>query len=128
MTVNTVQAKEIRYSKQDKSLTIAFDDGKSFVLPAECLRVYSPSAEVRGHGADERKILDGRANVGIMKIVPVGNYAVQIYFDDLHDTGIFSWAYLREMGEKYTDWWAQYLKDLEERGLSREPKLHDPET
>ena len=128
MTVNTVQAKEIRYSKENKSLTIAFDDGKSFVLPAEYLRVYSPSAEVRGHGADERKILDGRAYVGIMKIVPVGNYAVQIYFDDLHDTGIFSWAYLHEMGEKYAYWWAQYLKDLDERGLSREPKLHDPKT
>ena len=91
------------------------------MLPAEYLRVYSPSAEVRGHGADERKILAGRSHVGIMKIEPVGNYAVQIQFDDLHDTGLFSWAYLREMGEKHADWWAQYLKDLEDRGLSREP-------
>ena len=121
MTDTTFQAVEIRYSKDDKSLTVTFDDGESFVLPAEYLRVYSPSAEVRGHGADERKILAGRAHVGIMKIEPVGNYAVQIHFDDLHDTGLFSWPYLREMGEKYTDWWTQYLKDLEDRGLSREP-------
>jgi DUF971 family protein len=117
----TVRATEIRYSKENKSLTVTFDDGTMFLLPAEYLRVYSPSAEVRGHGADERKILAGRSHIGIMKIEPVGNYAVQIHFDDLHDTGLFSWAYLREMGEKQTEWWAQYLKDLEDRGLSREP-------
>lgn len=112
---------ELRYSKDAKSLTVAFDDGVSFDLPAEYLRVYSPSAEVRGHGADERKIVPGRRHVGIMKIEPVGNYAVKIDFDDLHDTGLYSWSYFRELGEKYDEWWAQYLNDLDERGLSRDP-------
>lgn len=116
-----VHVTELRYSKDDKALTVTFDDGVSFALPAEYMRVYSPSAEVRGHGADTRKIIPGRRHVGIMKIVPVGNYAVQIHFDDLHDTGLFSWAYLRELGEKHEAWWAQYLKDLDAQGLSREP-------
>ena len=112
---------ELRYSKDEKCLTVAFDDGASFDLPAEYLRVYSPSAEVRGHGADERRIIAGRRHVGIMKIEPVGNYAVKIDFDDLHDTGLYSWSYFRELGEKRETWWAQYLKDLEDRGLSRDP-------
>ena len=118
---NLVHATELRYSKDSKALTVAFDDGTRFELPAEYMRVYSPSAEVRGHGADERKILAGRRHVGIMKIEPVGNYAVRIHFDDLHDTGLFSWAYLHELGTKYDAWWAQYLKDLDARGLSRDP-------
>lgn len=112
---------DLRYSKDDRSLTVTFDDGVTCVLPAEYLRVYSPSAEVRGHGADERQIVPGRRHVGIMKIEPVGNYAVRLHFDDLHDTGLFTWAYLRELGEKQDRWWAQYLADLDERGLSRDP-------
>ncbi len=119
--MSEVTVTELRYSKDTRCLHVAFDDGASFDLPAEYLRVYSPSAEVRGHGADERKILGSRRHVGIMKIEPVGNYAVKIDFDDLHDTGLYSWAYFRELGEKYPEWWAQYLKDLEERGLSRDP-------
>ena len=121
MSEHNVHATELRYSKDRKSLTVAFDDGTRFELPAEYLRVYSPSAEVRGHGADERKILAGRRHIGIMKIEPVGNYAVQIHFDDLHDTGLFSWAYLHEMGVKHADWWARYLEDLKDRNLSRDP-------
>lgn len=121
MSEHNVHATELRYSKDSKSLTVAFDDGTRFELPAEYLRVYSPSAEVRGHGADERKILAGRRHIGIMKIEPVGNYAVQIHFDDLHDTGLFSWAYLHEMGVKHADWWARYLEDLKDRNLSRDP-------
>jgi DUF971 family protein len=112
---------ELRYSKDTKTLTVAFDDGVTFELPAEYLRVYSPSAEVRGHGADERQIVPGRRHIGIMKIEPVGNYAVRLHFDDLHDTGLYSWAYLRELGENQTAWWSQYERDLAERGLSREP-------
>jgi DUF971 family protein len=112
---------DLRYSKDTKCLTVVFDDGVTHELPAEYMRVYSPSAEVRGHGADERQIVPGRRHVGIMKIEPVGNYAVRIHFDDLHDTGLFTWAYLRELGEKLTEWWAQYLSDLESRGLSRDP-------
>ncbi|MDA0787259.1 MAG: DUF971 domain-containing protein [Proteobacteria bacterium] len=112
---------DLRYSKDAKTLTVTFDDGVEHVLPAEYMRVYSPSAEVRGHGADERQIVPGRRHVGIMKIEPVGNYAVRLHFDDLHDTGLFTWAYLRELGDKYSEWWAQYLADLETRGLSRDP-------
>ena len=112
---------DLRYSKDAKTLTIVFDDGVEHVLPAEYMRVYSPSAEVRGHGADERKIVPGRRHIGIMKIEPVGNYAVQLHFDDLHDTGLFTWAYLRELGDKQDEWWAQYLADLETRDLSRDP-------
>jgi DUF971 family protein len=112
---------ELRYSKDSKALTVAFSDGASFDLPAEYMRVYSPSAEVRGHGADERKIIAGRRHVSIIKIEPVGNYAVQIHFDDMHDTGLYSWPYLRKLGEKQAEWWAQYLADLDARGLSRDP-------
>lgn len=112
---------DLRYSRDTKALTVAFDDGVAFELPAEYLRVHSPSAEVRGHGADERQIVPGRRHVGIMKIEPVGNYAVRLHFDDLHDTGLFTWAYLRELGEKQDEWWPQYERDLADRGLSRDP-------
>jgi DUF971 family protein len=112
---------DLRYSKDAKTLTVTFDDGVEHALPAEYMRVHSPSAEVRGHGADERKIVPGRRHIGIMKIEPVGNYAVRLHFDDLHDTGLFTWSYLRELGDKYPEWWAQYLADLETRGLSRDP-------
>ena len=112
---------DLRCSKETKALTVVFDDGVEFVLPAEYMRVHSPSAEVRGHGAAERQIVPGRRHVGIIKIEPVGNYAVRIHFDDLHDTGLFTWAYLRELGEKQAEWWAQYERDLAARGLSRDP-------
>jgi DUF971 family protein len=112
---------DLRCSKATKALTVVFDDGVEFVLPAEYMRVHSPSAEVRGHGAAERQIVPGRRHVGIIKIEPVGNYAVRIHFDDLHDTGLFTWAYLRELGEKQAEWWAKYERDLAARGLSRDP-------
>lgn len=112
---------DLRYSKDKKTLIVAFDDGVTHELPAEYLRVYSPSAEVRGHGADERQIVPGRRYVGIIEIEPVGNYAVRIHFDDLHNTGLFTWAYLRELGDMRAQWWKQYLSELETRGLSRCP-------
>ena len=105
-----------------KRLEIAFDDGKKFSLPAEYLRVESPSAEVQGHGAGEKTIVAGRAHVGIMDLEPVGNYAVRIKFDDLHDTGIFSWEYLYQLGVEQHQRWRDYLAALNARGLSREPK------
>ena len=111
---------EIRYKRAEKVLEVEFDDGGSFQLPAELLRVESPSAEVMGHG-EGKKIVGGRRYVGIMEIEPVGNYAVRIHFDDMHNTGIYTWAYLRELGEKREQVWARYLEALEERGLSREP-------
>jgi len=112
---------EIRLKRAERALEIDFDDGKRFRYPAELLRVESPSAEVQGHGPSQKQIVAGRAHVGIMELEPVGNYAIRIKFDDLHDTGIFSWAYLYELGEKSETLWAQYLAALAAKGLSREP-------
>ena len=112
---------EIRYSKQDRRLDVTFDDGAAFSYPAEFLRVESPSAEVKGHGAGEKTIVPGRRHVGIMEIEPVGNYAVRLHFDDLHDTGLYSWRYLRELGENRETLWQAYLDALAARGLSRDP-------
>lgn len=113
---------EIRLRKAEKTLEVAFDDGRRFSYPAELLRVESPSAEVQGHGASQKQIVSGRRHVGIMAVEPVGNYAVRIRFDDLHDTGIFSWEYLRELGENQDRIWAEYLANLEARGLRRDPR------
>jgi DUF971 family protein len=112
---------EIRYVSAEKRLEIDFDDGARFTYPAELLRVESPSAEVRGHGADDRKIVAGRRHVGIMRIEPVGNYAIRPVFDDLHDSGIYSWAWLYELGARQDAIWRAYLAELEARGLSRDP-------
>lgn len=112
---------EIRLRKADNVLEVAFDDGARFSLPAEYLRVESPSAEVQGHGPGQRQTVAGRKHVGIMSIEPVGNYAVRLIFDDLHDTGIFSWEYLHELGVEFEHRWAAYLKALQEKGLKREP-------
>jgi len=112
---------EIRLKRAERALEVDFDDGKHFRYPAELLRVESPSAEVQGHGPSQKQIVAGRAHVGIMELEPVGNYAIRIKFDDLHDTGIFSWTYLYELGEKSETLWAQYLAALAAKGLSREP-------
>ena len=112
---------EIRLRKAEKLLEIEFDDGVRFRLPAEYLRVESPSAEVQGHGPGQKQLVAGRAHVGIMAVEPIGNYAVRIVFDDLHDTGIYSWTYLYELGREHDTRWRDYLAALEEKGLSREP-------
>ena len=112
---------EIRYVAEEKRLEVAFDNGVSFSYPAEYLRVESPSAEVQGHGPGQKQVLTGRRHVGILEIEPVGNYAVRIKFDDLHDTGIFSWSYLYKLGAERDEIWASYLAELEQRGLSRDP-------
>jgi DUF971 family protein len=114
--------REIRLKKAEKLLEIEFDDGKVFGLPAELLRVESPSAEVMGHGPSQKQIVPGRREVGIMALEPVGNYAVRIKFDDLHDTGIYSWQYLRFLGENRERIWREYLAALEAKGLSRDPR------
>jgi len=116
-----VAATEIRLRRQDKVLEVAFDDGSRFAFPAEYLRVESPSAEVQGHGPGQKQIVAGRRHVGIMTIEPVGNYAVRLIFDDLHDTGIYSWEYLRQLGLEQATRWQSYLHELESRGLSRDP-------
>jgi DUF971 family protein len=113
--------KEIRLKKAEKLLEIDFDDGRSFVYPAEFLRVESPSAEVQGHGPGQKQTVAGRRHVGILALEPVGHYAIRIKFDDLHDTGIFSWAYLYHLGENRQSLWLAYLDELKAKGLSREP-------
>jgi DUF971 family protein len=112
---------EIRLRKQEKILEIDFDDGSRFALPAELLRVESPSAEVQGHGPGEKTLIAGRRHVGIMAVEPVGNYAVRLKFDDLHDTGIFSWPYLYKLGRDKDRIWQGYLDALDAHGLSRDP-------
>ena len=112
---------EIRLKKEEKVLEVEFDDGRSFALPAELLRVESPSAEVQGHGPSQKQIVAGRRHVGIMEVEPVGNYAVRLRFDDMHDTGLYSWSYLRKLGEEQDNLWRAYLDALEQRGLSRDP-------
>ena len=112
---------ELRVNRAEKRLTVAFDSGERFELPAELLRVESPSAEVQGHGPSQKTILAGRRHVGIMDLEPVGNYAVRIKFDDLHDTGMYSWRYLYHLGKNQDRLWADYLKALEQCGLSRDP-------
>ncbi len=113
---------EIRYISEDKRLEVGFDNGTRFSYPVELLRVESPSAEVQGHSASQKKIVAGRKHVGIMEIEPVGNYAIRIRFDDLHDTGLFSWEYLYQLGENQDEIWQAYLDGLEVQGLSREPE------
>jgi DUF971 family protein len=110
---------ELRLRKDRKALTVAFDNGESFELAAEYLRVRSPSAEVQGHSPDERKTVAGKQNVAILEVNPIGNYAVRLVFDDMHSTGIFSWDYLRELGENRDAYWQDYLDDLAGKGLSR---------
>ncbi len=111
---------EIRLKKDRRTLVVTFDDGVVFDYSAEYLRVCSPSAEVQGHSAAEKKTVPGKRLVEIIKIDPVGNYAVRLTFDDLHSTGIYSWSYLRELGEEREKHWAAYLADLEAKGLSRD--------
>ena len=110
---------ELRLDKDRRVLTVTFDDGQSFTLPAELLRVLSPSAEVQGHSEAQRVTVAGKKAVGIVRLEPVGNYAVRVVFDDGHDTGLFVWDYLRELGESKDARWQGYLKDLAAKGLSR---------
>lgn len=123
MSDTKVWPTELRLSKDKRTLTVTFNDGASFALPAEMLRVLSPSAEVQGHSPAQRQTVPGKKNVCVMEIIPVGNYAVRLGFDDLHSTGIFSWDYLHRLGREQDELWADYLAELEEKGLSREPTI-----
>ena len=111
---------ELRVSKDRKLLSIAFDTGEAHELSAEYLRVCSPSAEVKGHAPSQKKTVPGKRQVEIIKIEPVGNYAVRIHFDDMHNSGIFSWTYLLELGRDREAYWGGYLRELEQKGLSRD--------
>lgn len=112
---------EIRLHKDRRSLGVTFDDRVAFDYPAEFLRVLSPSAEVQGHSKEQRQTVPGKIDVAIAAVDPVGNYAVRLTFSDGHDTGIFSWPYLRKLGEERETLWADYLAELKAKGLRREP-------
>ena len=114
---------EIRLRKDRRGLIVAFDDGSRYELSAEYLRVLSPSAEVQGHSPAEKKTVPGKKNVEIVEIEPVGNYAVKLAFDDKHDTGLYTWIYLKQLGAEEDELWAGYLAELDEKGWSREPML-----
>lgn len=113
---------ELKVSKDRRMLAVSFNDGTVANLPAEMLRVLSPSAEVQGHGPGQAVTVPGKRDVAIRSVAPTGNYAVRIGFDDGHDTGIFTWIYLRELGEHGADKFADYERKLAEKGLSRDPR------
>ncbi len=125
MTEATAQAKpqptEIRIRRASAALEVDFDDGLRAVLPAEYLRVESPSAEVQGHGPNAKQIIAGKAQVNIASADPIGHYAIRIRFTDGHDTGIFTWAYLHELATEHGPRWQAYLEALAVKGLQREP-------
>ena len=110
---------EIKLSQDKRTLTVAFDNGETFALPAELLRVMSPSAEVQGHSAEQRVTVPGKRKVAIRDLRMIGNYAVQIVFDDGHDTGFYRWAYLHDLGASEAEHWQRYEADMAAKGLSR---------
>ncbi|WP_444678513.1 gamma-butyrobetaine hydroxylase-like domain-containing protein [Halomonas sp. E19] len=112
---------KIHYHKKDRELELTYADGESHRLPVEYLRVYSPSAEVRGHHPSQAVLQVGKKDVGLKDIEPVGRYAVKLAFDDGHDSGIYSWEYLFELATRHEAYWADYLARLEKAGASREP-------
>jgi len=121
--MSNVKPTEINFHQKSHILEITFDDGNTFELPSEYLRVYSPSAEVQGHGPGQEVLQVGKQDINITKIEPVGHYAIQLFFDDNHDTGIYSWDTLYNLGKNHATLWPEYLKRLEEAGHKRpEPK------
>lgn len=112
--------KELRVSKDRRQLTVSFPDHEPLELSAELLRVLSPSAEVQGHSPEQRITVPGKRLVAISKIEPVGNYAVRITFDDGHDSGLFTWVYLHDLGHEQDERWNAYLRELDEKGLGRD--------
>jgi DUF971 family protein len=112
---------ELRLHKDRKTLSITFEAGVRFDLPAEYLRVKSPSAEVQGHSPDQRVTVASKKNVAILEVLPVGNYAVRLVFDDMHSTGIFGWDYLADLGRNHAKYWQEYLNELAAKRLTREP-------
>ena len=113
--------KEIRLKTAEKILEVDFNNGMGFALPAEFLRVESPSAEVKGHKPGQETLVTGRRHVGIMKVEPVGKYAIKLVFDDLHDSGIYSWDYLYKLGKNQDSLWGVYLEKIKPAGASRDP-------
>ena len=122
MQKNTVRPTDIKLHQKSRMLEVTFDDNSQFSFPCEYLRAYSPSAEVRGHGPGQEVLQIGKENVGITNIEPVGNYAVCLFFDDGHNTGIYSWDYLHNLGVNQQKLWDDYLARLEKGGHKRKPK------
>ncbi|MCX5577209.1 DUF971 domain-containing protein [Kaistia terrae] len=118
-TTTTPWPTEIRLSPDKRILTVTFEDGARYELAAEYLRVTSPSAEVQGHNKAQKQTVPGKIDVTIASIQPVGNYAIRLIFDDGHDTGLFTWTYLAELGRDHDKLWATYQAELQEKGLSR---------
>ena len=114
---------ELRLAKDRRSLTVSFEAGPTFTLGAEYLRVTSPSAEVQGHSPDQRQTVPGKRNVEILRVEPVGNYAVRLVFDDMHDSGLYTWDYLHALGAGHEERWHAYLSELEQKGLSRDKNI-----
>ena len=121
MDRKTPRPTEINLHQVSRVLDVSFDDGTRFSLPCEYLRVFSPSAEVRGHGPGQEVLQVGKRDVGISAIEPIGNYAVKLVFTDGHDTGIYSWDYLHDLGTKQRSNWDSYLARLAQAGKSRDP-------
>jgi DUF971 family protein len=117
---------EIKLHQKSRILEISFADGATFRLPCEFLRVYSPSAEVRGHGPGQEVLQTGKKDVDILRIEPVGQYAVQLHFSDGHSTGIYSWDLLYDYGTRQDEMWSEYLKRMEQAGASRELQAKKP--
>lgn len=122
MTIPT----EITLHQKSKTLEVAFDDDARYALPFEFLRVFSPSAEVRGHGAGQEVLQVGKQNVNLVDVTPVGSYALKLTFDDGHDSGLYTWEYLYELGEHQDAMWHDYLHRLEAAGESRAPHSANP--
>ena len=121
MSETTPWPTELRLNPAKTLLTVSFDNGERYELPAEYLRVKSPSAEVQGHSPDERKTVPGKKNVTVLEVHPIGNYAVRLVFDDMHSTGIYCWDYFLDLGRNHEKYWQAYLDELAVKGLSREP-------
>lgn len=111
---------ELRLHKNRRTFSVTFDNGESFDLEAEYLRIKSPSAEVQGHSEEQRKTVPGKRDVVILQVEPVGNYAVRLVFDDMHSTGIYSWDYLHDLGRNRDRYWQDYLDELVSKGLTRD--------
>jgi DUF971 family protein len=117
---NPPRPTEIKLRKADKTLVVSFESGEAFTLSAEYLRVESPSAEVQGHAPDQKVLVPGKRYIGIENVEPVGHYAVRLLFNDGHDTGIYSWTYLYQLGREFDQRWERYLTQMDDQGLSRE--------
>jgi DUF971 family protein len=123
MTTDTPRPTAVTVHQQSRVLEVGFDDGKTFRIPFELMRVYSPSAEVQGHGPGQEVLQTGKRDVTVVGIEPVGHYAIQPAFSDGHDTGIFSWQYLYRLGAQQDELWKAYLERLAEAGLDRDAPM-----